>query len=112
MAIDWEISPAEVAELRRTGESPLVLVDVRTAGEWGVARIDGAEHVPMDEIPGQLPKLEGWADAARLVIVCHHGVRSMNVTVWLRQQGLMNCQSMSGGIEQWSLEVDAGVPRY
>jgi rhodanese-related sulfurtransferase len=47
-----------------------------------------------------------------LVVVCHHGVRSMNVTVWLRNQGFENAQSLRGGIDAWSVEVDPNVARY
>jgi rhodanese-related sulfurtransferase len=47
-----------------------------------------------------------------LVVVCHHGVRSMNVTVWLRNQGFENAQSLRGGIDAWSVEVDPKVARY
>jgi len=46
------------------------------------------------------------------VVVCHHGIRSMNVTVWLRNQGFEQAQSLRGGIDAWSAEVDPGVGRY
>jgi rhodanese-related sulfurtransferase len=48
----------------------------------------------------------------RLVVMCHHGMRSMNVTVWLRNQGFEQVQSLRGGIDAWSAEVDPAVPRY
>jgi rhodanese-related sulfurtransferase len=48
----------------------------------------------------------------RLVVVCHRGIRSMNVTAWLRNQGFEEVQSLRGGIDAWSAEVDASVPRY
>jgi rhodanese-related sulfurtransferase len=48
----------------------------------------------------------------RLVVVCHHGVRSMNVTTWLRRQGFEKAQSLRGGIDAWSVEVDPKVARY
>jgi rhodanese-related sulfurtransferase len=48
----------------------------------------------------------------RLVVLCHAGVRSMNVTVWLRNQGFEQVQSLRGGIDAWSVEVDPTVARY
>ncbi len=48
----------------------------------------------------------------RLVIVCHHGVRSMRVAMWLRGQGFEQAQSLRGGIDAWSTAVDAKIPRY
>ena len=47
-----------------------------------------------------------------LVLMCHHGMRSMNVAVWLRNQGFEQAQSLRGGIDAWSAQVDPSVPRY
>lgn len=46
------------------------------------------------------------------VVYCHHGVRSLNVAAWLRQQGLDNVRSLAGGIDGWSLLIDPSLPRY
>jgi rhodanese-related sulfurtransferase len=66
----------------------------------------------MGSIPGQLQRLEGLADEQTLMVICHHGVRSLQVVSWLRAQGVENCFSVAGGIDRWSIEVDPGVPRY
>ncbi len=47
-----------------------------------------------------------------LILFCHHGVRSLHVAAWLRERGVENAQSMAGGIDQWSREIDPSVPRY
>ena len=52
------------------------------------------------------------ADEAPVVVFCHHGIRSLQVVNWLHEQGVTNCLSMAGGIDRWSAEIDAGVPRY
>jgi rhodanese-related sulfurtransferase len=83
---------------------------VREADEHRIARIEGAELIPMREIPQSLPSLDGGD--LPLVVYCHHGVRSLNVVSWLRQQGVEDCVSLAGGIERWSLEIDPSVPRY
>jgi rhodanese-related sulfurtransferase len=49
---------------------------------------------------------------AHIVTICHAGVRSLNVALWLRNQGFEKVQSLSGGIDSWSREVDPTVPRY
>ena len=49
---------------------------------------------------------------AALSVYCHHGVRSLQVVSWLRQQGISSCYSLAGGIDRWSKEVDANVPTY
>jgi rhodanese-related sulfurtransferase len=47
-----------------------------------------------------------------VVCYCHHGMRSLDVTVWLRAQGVENVRSLAGGIDRWSMEIDSKVPRY
>jgi rhodanese-related sulfurtransferase len=106
-----EISVREVQERIDAGEK-LHLIDVREPHEFAIAKIGGASLVPMRQIPGELQELEKRADDAPLIVFCHHGVRSLNVVEWLRQQGVANCVSMSGGIDAWSLSVDSSVPRY
>jgi len=88
------------------------LIDVREPFEHAIARIDGAELIPMGSVPARLTHLEAQADEATLIIVCHHGVRSLQVVNWLRQQGVDACQSLAGGIDAWSADVDSSVPRY
>lgn len=107
----FELTPQDVESLRRSGES-LVLIDVREPAEWAVARIEGAELVPMGTVPANLQKLEAAADESSLVVYCHHGVRSLQVVSWLRQQGITCSYSLAGGIDRWSREIDPAVPTY
>jgi rhodanese-related sulfurtransferase len=93
------------------GES-LRLIDVREPQEQAIAGIPGAELIPMRTIPAHLVALEAAADDAMLIVFCHHGVRSLQVVNWLREQGVEDCQSVAGGIDRWSAEIDAGIPRY
>jgi len=110
-SLPLEISPEEVQRRVRAGEK-LALIDVREPAEFQMARIGGAELIPMGTVPAQLSHLDAVADESPLIVFCHHGVRSLNVVHWLREQGVAACQSMAGGIERWSLEIDPGVPRY
>lgn len=88
-----------------------LLVDCREADEYAAARIDAARLLPMSEIERRVRELE--AERGRPIVVhCHHGGRSLRVAKWLRQQGFAGAQSMAGGIEAWSLEIDPSVPRY
>jgi len=106
-----ELSPGEVKSKLDSGEA-MVLLDVREPFEHAMTRIDGCELVPMNSVPARLEHIEGLAGESLLVVYCHHGVRSLNVVNWLRGQGVANCVSMARGIEGWSCEVDAAVPRY
>lgn len=106
--LDYEISPAEAAALLR--ENKVRLVDVRETWEFATAHIEGSVAMPMGDVPSRA-HLELDPDE-RLVILCHLGMRSMNVTVWLRNQGFEQVQSLRGGIDAWSAEVNPAVPRY
>lgn len=86
------------------------LIDVREPHEHAVARIEGAELLPLsraNEWIGTLPS-EG-----ELIFFCHHGMRSAQVAAFLAaQRGLANVANMLGGIDAWSARVDPDVPRY
>lgn len=88
-----------------------VLLDCREADEYAVAKIASARFLPMSEIEHRIGELAGDRDR-QIVVHCHHGGRSLRVAKWLRQQGFDAAQSMAGGIDAWSIEIDAGVPRY
>ena len=103
-----EIGAREAAKLRESGE-PVIFLDVREPDELAICRIDGARHIPMNSIPeavGALPREEP------LVVLCHHGMRSLHVVNYLRERGFANAVSMRGGIDAWALEIDPSVPRY
>jgi rhodanese-related sulfurtransferase len=111
MARALEVTPQEVKQRLDAGEK-LHLIDVREPSEHAIARIEGAELIPMRQVPGELQTLEARSDNGALIVYCHHGVRSLNVVNWLREQGIEACQSMSGGIDAWSLQIDSSVARY
>jgi len=111
MPVPLEVSPLEIKRRQDSGEK-LYLIDVREPQEYAITRLEGAELIPMRTVPASLQTLEAHADGATLIVFCHHGVRSLNVVSWLREQGIEACQSMSGGIDAWSLTVDPSVPRY
>ncbi len=108
-----EISPADLKiKLALGAESKIALVDCREAWEHSTASISGGELIPMNTIPQRLQYLEDLADEATVIVYCHHGVRSLMVINWLREQGLKDCLSLAGGIDRWSIEIDSTVPRY
>lgn len=96
---------------QRLDHGTLLLLDCREAEEVAVARIEGALWIPMREIPARLAEL-GEDHSRPIVVYCHHGGRSRQVTQFLRRQGFRNAQNMTGGIDAWSQLVDPTVPRY
>lgn len=107
--MDYELSPEEVQAMKERGEA-FRLLDVREPWEFEGARIEGADLMPMGDVPSRAHQELDPDD--HIIVYCHHGVRSLNVTAWLRQQGFDKAQSMSGGIDAWSRRVDPKVPVY
>ena len=107
--MDYEITAEEVKGKLDAGQR-FTLLDVREPWEFETARIAAAKLMPMGDVPSRAH--QELDPDEHIVVMCHHGVRSMNVTVWLRQQGFDKVQSMRGGIDAWSREVDQKVPLY
>ena len=107
--MDYEITTEEVKSKLDKGET-FTLLDVREPWEWEKARIEGSKQMPMGDVPTRAHQDLDSDD--HIVVVCHHGVRSLSVTSWLRQQGFENVQSMRGGIDGWARMVDPKVPLY
>ena len=105
-----EISVTEAARLHAEGK--ILLLDCREADEHATTRIEGAKLVPLSTWATAFPDTFPPDKEVAIVIHCHHGMRSLRATRFLRHQGYTRVQSMAGGIEAWSLEVDPSVPRY
>jgi rhodanese-related sulfurtransferase len=105
-----EIAASELAawlsDPRR--EKP-VLLDVREAWEWQAARIEGARHIPMREVPARLGEIDRDRE---VVAICHHGGRSQQVAMFLEKNGFAKVHNLVGGVDAWSRTVDPAVPLY
>ena len=106
--LDYEISTKDAAALLK--ENSARLIDVREPWEFATTQVEGSVPMPMGDVPVRAH--QEFDPEEHLLVLCHHGVRSMNVTVWLRNQGFENAQSVRGGIDAWSVEVDPKVARY
>ena len=88
-----------------------LLLDCREQHEWDHVHIEGATLLPMSEIQTRVGELDDHRDKD-IVVYCHHGGRSLQVAMWLQQQGFSNALSMAGGIDVWAQQIDSGLPRY
>jgi rhodanese-related sulfurtransferase len=111
-----EITVQEVAE-KRENEENIILMDVREAHELHMANL-GEEVllVPLSQLAARQlaalpPEIANNKDA-EIIAFCHTGVRSGQVTMWLRQQGWPNVLSMAGGIDAYARQVDPDVGLY
>ena len=108
MSLPADISVAELQRMQRAATS-FTLLDVRDDDELALASLEGAVHVPMEEVPARLGELSSAAD---IVVMCHSGGRSARVAAYLRQNGFASVANLAGGIDAWSREIDPSVPRY
>jgi rhodanese-related sulfurtransferase len=88
--------------------APLIL-DVRERWEYDVCRIPATQWLPMQEIPARWSELPRQQD---IVVVCHHGMRSLQVAQYLAHAGLSRLYNLSGGIAAWADHVDPAMPHY
>lgn len=107
--MDLEITVDQLKE-RLASANPPLLLDVREPWEYEAAHIAGSKLMPMGEIPGRAH--QELDEEEPVVVLCHHGVRSLSVANWLQQQGFAQAQSVRGGIDLWSQVIDPSIQRY
>lgn len=104
------MTPLELAE-RLAGSNPPRLLDVREPEEHAFCALPSAVLIPLGELAARHEELAGWRES-EIVVYCHHGIRSQHAIAYLRELGFQDLKNLSGGIDLWSREVDASVPRY
>jgi rhodanese-related sulfurtransferase len=92
------------------GLDTFCLLDVREPWEASLGAIEGSRLIPMGDLPSRAH--QELDPDAHIVVYCHHGARSLSATMWLREQGFSQAQSLAGGIDAWSCKIDPAIPRY
>jgi rhodanese-related sulfurtransferase len=87
----------------------LHIIDVRETFEWDICRIEGTTNIPMSEL---IECIEKIPQQEKTVIMCHHGVRSLNVIHYLETKGFHRLINLEGGIDAWAIEIDKSMNRY
>lgn len=100
----------EALNQQRQKPNPPLLLDVREPWEFLTASLPNSLLMPMGEVTARAGT-ELDPDQP-IVVLCHHGARSLSVTMWLRNQGFEHVQSLAGGIDAWSSTIDPTIPRY
>jgi rhodanese-related sulfurtransferase len=112
--LEPEINPEVFVQYRQQPVEPdmpkLILLDVREQWEYDAAHLPDTLLMPMGEVTSRAHQELDPDD--HIVVLCHHGARSLSVTMWLREQGFERAQSLSGGIDAFSRNIDPTIPRY
>ncbi len=104
-----ELTPDECkAYLDQADPSPLLL-DVREPWEYQIVHLEDSQLVPMHEIPEIMDTLDPHQE---IIIVCHHGIRSRRVALFLEHQGFSNVVNLRGGLDAWARHTATSLPTY
>jgi len=106
--LNYEIDIGTLQGLRAKGEA-VSIVDVREPWEREICALPGSLEIPLGELPERLDELP---ERGTIVLLCHHGVRSLQAAAWLRRHGFDHAVSLLGGIDAWAMELDPGMRRY
>jgi rhodanese-related sulfurtransferase len=110
MTMAQEITPRELAKQLANGQA-IRLIDVRQVAETQLAKLPDSVLIPLNELPQRAAEIAVDPDTLT-VVYCHHGIRSQTAAEFLLRLGHKDVQSLAGGIDAWSCEVDPTVPRY
>lgn len=104
------LQPQELFQLLKT-QQPVYLLDVRLPVEHEFVALPNSVLIPIQELPGRWHEVQPKPNE-KLVVYCHHGVRSWHAAAFLEQQGFTDVHSLEGGIDAWALDVDQEMRRY
>lgn len=105
-----QIRPAELAAWLGDAARPKpLLLDVREPWEAQICAIPGSKLVPMREVPARASEIDPGQD---VVLICHHGGRSMQVAMFLERNGYAKLHNLAGGVDAWAKTVDPSMPVY
>ncbi|MBS1189116.1 MAG: Rhodanese-like protein [Rhodocyclaceae bacterium] len=105
-----QISATQLAgRISDPGRDRPVLLDVREPWEYERCHVAGAKHVPMRLVPLRIGELDAEKE---IVVICHHGGRSMQVAMFLERAGFSSVHNLMGGIDAWARDVDPAMARY
>ncbi|MEN8236652.1 MAG: rhodanese-like domain-containing protein [Pseudomonadota bacterium] len=103
-----QIDVETLHEWRRQGQ-PHVLLDIREDAELAQAHISKAVHIPFEQL---IKKLDLLDLELPIVVLCHHGIRSVSACIFLSELGAKDVLNLSGGIDAWARRIDTTVGLY
>lgn len=104
-----EFGPQELQQYLQTAQEPPLLLDVREPWEYSNCHLPGSQLIPMRQIPTALNELDPDRET---VVICHHGIRSRSVAMYLIKNEFSKVINLRGGIDAWAREVDPNMPTY
>ncbi|MGA9855279.1 MAG: rhodanese-like domain-containing protein [Gammaproteobacteria bacterium] len=103
------LTPRQVTDLQAKSTQPVTILDVREPWEFERVHLPDCLHIPMDDLRERLDELDR---ERTYVILCHHGNRSQQVAAFMQSRGFKDVINLAGGIEDWAVSLEPGLPRY
>jgi len=103
-----QLQPADLDAWRQDGHGVTIL-DVREPWELEICRLSGSVNIPLGQLPGRAGEVPS---DGRLVVLCHHGARSLQAVRWLRANGWAAAGNLDGGIDAWARQVEPTMGVY
>ena len=104
-----ELSATQLQDYLASDNNNPLLLDVREPWEFRVCQIQGSQLIPMGQIPTSLKSLDPQRET---VVICHHGIRSRQVAMFLEYQGFADVINLAGGVDAWARDVDRKMATY
>lgn len=104
-----ELSAAKLRDYLENTETDPLLLDVREPWEFQICQIEGSQLIPMGQLPAALKALDPDRET---VVICHHGIRSRQVAMYLDYQGFSDVINLAGGVDAWARDVDRQMATY
>jgi len=102
-------NPTELAEHIKSQPADTLLLDVREPWEYDICHIENSTSIPMSTIQTAINELN---ESQKTVVICHHGIRSRQVAMFLEHNGFTDVINLTGGIDAWAQEVDKNMDKY
>ena len=104
-----ELEAEELKDYLESADVKPLLLDVRQSWEFDICKLDDSVLIPMSSIPANLDQLDKDRET---VVICHHGIRSRRVAIYLEQAGFSNIINLKGGVDSWAKTVDNQMATY
>lgn len=104
-----DLTPTALKTYLDTADVDPILLDVREAWEFQLVHLPHSVHHPL----GQMPEVVSQLDPNQeVVVICHHGIRSMHAAIFLERSGFGRVINLKGGIDAWARELDPNMAVY
>lgn len=106
-----DLGPAELQHYLGSAAQAALLLDVREPWEFAICKLPDSELLPMGQVPVAVQRRSLPVDRD-IVVICHHGIRSRQVAMFLEHYGYEKVINLRGGLDAWARELDPAMATY